>query len=208
MTVSECKKCCDRKYILVAQKWRACDCLLELRKKSIYSKCGIPDFFVSYSWGDFLKDYSKMSNIVRLLKKMVDKVASGHKIKVICIKGESQSGKQALSYLLLKEFITINLTARFISIDDMIQMEFDKERRAELNAIYEKIDVVCLRMGTAMEHTYIRYVLEKFINSRKNNNKCSIITTRLDIESNAGLYGKDVAKILCDGRRAFNIVMR
>jgi DNA replication protein DnaC len=204
----KCKLCNDRKYVLVIDKWRPCNCLLEFRKQHVYQHAGIPPFFISYTWGDFMKDNKKMSNIVKLAKAVISKVKSGQRIKLMYILGEAQSGKQAFTCLLLKEYIGIGLSAKFINLDDLIQMEFDKERRDELEFIYNQCDVVCLRIGTVKEHGYTRYVIEKFINARKNNNKLAIITSRIDIETNAGLFGKEVSTMLNDGRKAHKIVMR
>ena len=204
----KCNICNGRKYVLVLDKWRPCSCLLEFKKQHIYHQAGIPPFFVNYTWGDFLKDYKRMSNVVKFAKACVEKVKAGHKIKLIFVQGEAQSGKQAFTYLLLKEFMGVGLSAKFVSLDDLIQWEFDKEKRHVLEDIYTNCDVVCLRIGTIKEHSYTRYVLEKFINSRKNNNKHSIITSRLNMESNAGLYGKEVCNILTDGRKSCSITMR
>lgn len=149
-----------------------------------------------------------MSNIVKQAKEWVASAKDGRRLKLIYVLGEAQSGKQAFTCLLLKEFIGAGMSAKFVSLDDLIQMEFDKERREELETIYNECDVVCLRIGTVKEHSYTRYVLEKFINSRKNNEKYAIITSRLDMESNAGLYGKEVCSILSDGRKSCRIEMR
>lgn len=204
----KCKACNDRKYVLVLEKWRPCKCLLESRTRHIYQHAGIPPFFINYTWGDFIKDFKKMSNIVRSANKWVKQVKSGYRIKLIHVLGEALSGKQAFTCLLLKEFIAAGFTAKFVNLDELIQLEFDKERRDELDYIYNTCDVVCLRIGTVKEHSYTRYVLEKFINSRKNNNKHAIITSRLDMESNMGLYGKEVCSTLTDGRKSAKVVMR
>jgi hypothetical protein len=207
-TQSKCKICSDRKYVLVEDKWRPCKCLLEFRKKHIYQQAGIPPFFITYTWGDYKQDHDKMNSIVRIAIKCVGKVKAGHKIKLMYIIGEAQTGKQAFTCLLLKEFIDAGLSAKFVSLDDLIQMEFDKERREELEYIYNQCDVVCLRIGTVKEHSYTRYVLEKFINCRKNNNKHAIITSRLAMEDNCGLYGKEICSVLTDGRRSYRVEMR
>ena len=204
----KCKICGDRKYVLVLEKWRPCQCLIESRKLHKYHTSGIPPFFVNYTWGDFLKDYKKMTNAYKISKIWVKAAKKRSHLKLLFVLGEAQSGKQAFTCLLLKDFVDAGLTARLIGLDELIQLEFDKDRREELEDIYETCDIVVLRIGTVKEHSYTRYVLEKFINCRKNNNKYGVITSRLDMESNHGLYGKTVCNMLTDGRRAVKIEMR
>ena len=204
----KCKKCNDRKYILVLEKWRPCECLLESRKAHKYHHAGIQPFFVSYTWGDWIKDHRKMSHNYKLSQICVKRAKKRLHIKLMFVLGDALSGKQSFTCLMLKDFIDAGLTARFINLDELIQLEFDKDRREELEYIYNECDMVCVRVGTIKEHSYTRYVLEKFINSRKNNNKYGIITSRLDMETNAGAFGKEVCSMISDGRRAIKIEMR
>ena len=190
------------------EKWKPCKCLLEFKKLHIYKQAGIPPFFITYTWGEFIKDYKKMSRNYKISKACVEAAKKHRRMKLMFILGEAQSGKQAFTCLMLKDFIAAGLTAKFITLDELIQLEFDKDRREELKDIYEECDIVCLRIGTIKEHSYTRYVLEKFINARKNNNKYGIITSRLDMETNAGLFGKEVCAMMSDGRRAIKIEMR
>ena len=109
---------------------------------------------------------------------------------------------------MLKEFINADMSCKLISLDELIQMQFNNEDKEEVRNIYENYDIVCLRIGTVVDHSYSRYVLEKFYNSRKNNNKYGLFTSRLDMDKSQGLYGKEICKIINDGRRIIKIEMR
>src|SRR3990167_4027662 len=190
-----CNKCQDRKYILQNAKWKPCECLLEHRMISKYQKSRIPPFFYSYTWNDLLKDFPTLIAKVKLCQRLVKKIKQGHRAKFVYVQGQSNSGKQALISLILKEFIHLNMSCRLVNLDELVQMEFDKEQKDELKRIYEVYDVVCLRLGTVLEHKYVRYVLEKFYNTRKNANKYGIFTSRLDMETKQGLYGQEMSRI-------------
>lgn len=203
-----CKKCEDRKHILVSGRYVPCDCLIEHRIISSYQKSKIPPFFYNYTWMDFLQHYPNMKKTARLCKKIIKRIKQQKKVKFVYIKGESNSGKMALISMFLKEFIGARMTCKLVSLDEIIKMEFDKEEKTELQRIYDFYDVVCLRIGTVMEHSYARPVLEKFYTQRKNNNKYAMFSSRLDLEKSQGLYGIEFAKIINDGRRILKIKMR
>ena len=203
-----CDKCQDRKYILIQNKWKPCSCLIDARKLLKYNQSGVLPYFYEYTWIDFLKNYPNMKSISKICKVIISKIKTKSRLKFMYIQGDANSGKQALIALLFKEFINEGLSTKIISLNELIQMEFDKEEKYILSDIYCKYDVVCLRIGTIIEHSYARPIIEKFFNTRKNYNKYAIITSRLDIESKQGLYGIEVAKFLCDGRRVFKIRMK
>ena len=205
---TKCELCLNRKYVLKNGKWNPCKCLLAQRKLILYARSNIPHVFHNYTWSDFFNHHNKMKNIAPLCKSVVKKVKAKERCKYLYVQGNSNSGKQSLVSLLLKEFIDANLTTKFISLDDLIKMEFDKDNQEELRKIYTQYDVVSLRIGTVMEHSYARYVLEKFYNDRRNRNLYGIFTSRLGIEENESLYGIEMKTLMSDGRRIHKIIMR
>ena len=203
-----CKKCQGRKYILVNKKWKPCDCLLDQKKIMRYQRSSIPPLFHNYTWQDFLRIYPNSANSVKVCRSVIKKVLQKQRVKFMYIRGDSNTGKQTLVSLILKEFINKNVPCKNISLHDLIQMEFNREDKDELYDIYNKYDVVCLRIGPVTKHSHARIVLEKFYTTRKNNNKYGIFTSRLKIENNQGFYGMEMSKIINDGRRIKKIIMR
>ena len=204
--MSRCEKCNDRKYIIVNGKWQDCLCLLQLKLRRKYELANIPKIFQEYGWSDFFKDFPRTKRLRTLCKKILRKVKRNKKCKFLYITGDTNSGKQAFVSLLLKEFIVLNLTCKFVSLSDLIQMEFSKEEKDE--KIFNYYDIVCLRMGTVIEHKYARFVLEKFYTSRRNNRKYCIITSRIDISTKSNIYGLEMSKLVNDGRKFLKVRMR
>lgn len=205
---SNCIECNGRKYILVQKKWRPCVCLIEHRRLVFYRKANIPILFYKYTWSDFLKDFPKMKVHVKSIAKIVERIKNKNiPKKYLYIKGDSGSGKQALISLILKDIINLSMQCRFVSIDELIAMEFDNEQKEEREKIYTQYSVVCLRLGTVIQNKYARYVLEKFYQTRRNNNLYCIFTSRVDVESMKGLYGMEMSKIMDDSRRVLKIGM-
>ncbi len=207
MSKYNCERCEDRKYVLHHGRWVACRCLKKLKLMNRYAEANIPPIFREYTWTDLFRDFPHSRKYWRICTGILKKVKKNEKAKFLYIRGNGQSGKQALVSLLLKDFINDGISCKFISLHDMIQMEFDKESRDELDRIYNHYKVVCLRLGTVMQHKMSRYVLEKFYNARRNNNLYAIFTSRLDISKDSNSYGIELKKLIKDGRRVLKIKM-
>lgn len=208
MSKYNCNKCEDRKYTIHNGKYIDCVCLKQLKMQNKYNEANIPPIFRDYSWSDFFKDFPKMRYVWKLCKTILKKVKKQERCKFLYIMGEGHSGKQAFISLILKEFINAGLSCKFVSLNELIQMEFNKEDKSELNRIYATYDVVCLRLGTVINHGYARFVLEKFYSTRRNNKKYGIFTSRVDVGANANIYGLEMKKLVRDGRRILKVSMR
>lgn len=213
MTIEiRCRYCDGRKFVKSADtgRWVPCECLRSYRLERAYEDCRIPPVFWRYTWSDFADQFPRMRNVLKGSRKLVEYVAGpGKSGRFLYVVGEAESGKQALAVLFLKDFIAKGLRCKMVSLDELIEMGFDRERRHELDGICGgEYDVVCLRLGTVQQHSYARIMLERFYNARRQAGRYAMFTARVDVEGSAGLYGQEMAKVFSDNRRIIKMVMR
>lgn len=204
-----CDLCDNRRYVLKGKKWIPCRCLDNHRRARTYKDAGIAPIFWEYTWTDFQSGYPQLTNPMGAAKKIVGYVTgTGQSKRFAYVVGSSGGGKQAFVSLLLKEFVGKGLSCAMVSLDELIELCFDRDSRDRLRDLHEVIDVVCVRIGTVTSHSWARVALERFYNARRNAEKYAIFTSRMEIEKSEGLYGIEMAKVFGDLRRVIRITMK
>ena len=130
-----CNKCKDKKHIFNVKTgiWEDCGCLKQNKIEEKYLTSHLPKLYWNYGWKDCLKDFESLSKEIYFLKKVVElQLKSKGFKKFLYIYSENQEVGKCLVSVMFREFIKKGLACNIISLEQLVDAEFDKELRKEI----------------------------------------------------------------------------
>ncbi|MDO5564531.1 MAG: ATP-binding protein [Eubacteriales bacterium] len=198
----ECEKCLDTGFI----NGHKCTCLLDREKKYVVEN-NIDDsnniliyqdeFDISLydqknvrvpsgeKYYDYIVDFIRTTN--EKLKK-IDKEAFN-----LYLAGDVGTGKTFLSKVFLRKALENNIQSIFITINDLVNIFFDKEKEQKLLKICKTQFLIIDDLGTESTSFYSNSNLFSIIDKRLNYKKSTIITSNLSYEDLETYYSERIA---------------
>lgn len=183
--------------------------------KFLNSKSNIPYEYEKYSFKDYEEDNDSSSSIfdedVKKSRKKAKKNALEYIIKLENIKeaksiifiGQKGSGKTVLATLILRycinKYLYNVLYVRFPTIISELSTSYHKEDVIECLDKYSSPDILCIdEVEDIEDNQYTKRYLQNIIITRHDNNKPTIITSKLKIGKFSKYFGKSGARHIED----------
>lgn len=171
-----CKDCVNTRHVLNKKGyWEECHCLKDAKKKRDMIRAGIPKYMLDMTWKEWEKKHGA-SAVATQINKWKNKVLAGNAKRCACVWGPSGTGKLTLAYLVTRDCVNADMSAKVTTISDLIQDRF--EDRELIKEVLD-VDFLCLRLGVEENHKWSGNILERVHFGRKVEGKPTFYTTRL-----------------------------
>ena len=207
-----CEKCKDTGYI----KSVKCSCLKNKIVEILYEQSKLKERLMVENFHTLSEDYYTGENLqlfrsaVNICKMMVKEYPD--RATNVLFKGVVGAGKSFLSCCVAKEFLDAGHSVLYMSATEMFdalgrqRFERDRAEWENDNTIFECDLLVVDDLGTELANSFTRSALFELINRRIRDNKCTIISTNLNLNEICDDYSERIVSRIISSYKLCNIM--
>ena len=216
-----CKSCKDTGYVGDSK----CQCFIKRLTDALYLQSNLQNILSKENFNTFSTEYyskenypdrvytpyDNINNILNRSRKFIENFDSNIRDNLL-IYGETGLGKTFLTNCIAKELLDKNHTVLYLSANELFEnvlAEYLIKQKDDMEALYNYIYscelLVIDDLGTEFTNNFVMSQLFEIINTRKNRNLSTLISTNLSVQQLRDRYSERIMSRIIDSYTVFNI---